>query len=167
MFLKSLVRLPSWYLCSFLVSVSSGYVFCVFQMASCEIKSSATPSHTLFFFFYFVIRNQQTIYYLPLYFQVVKGETATQSGLDILPLLLGVVATNISAGFVVSKFGRYKELCSLGTGIAVVGFGLLYLWRKDTPTWELVIIQLVCGIGLGTTLTTLLLAAQSSVEVDE
>ncbi|RUP17233.1 major facilitator superfamily domain-containing protein [Jimgerdemannia flammicorona] len=122
---------------------------------------------TLICMFFFGLTFMGAMYYLPLYFQIVMNESATTSGLQLLPLLMGVVFSNILAGVLVSKVGRYKEFAVMGTAIMTVGSGLFYLWRRDTPVWERSIVQVVDGIGFGITLTSLLLAAQSGVEVKD
>ncbi|RUS25067.1 major facilitator superfamily domain-containing protein [Jimgerdemannia flammicorona] len=144
--------LPLLFACSSLASLSWGHP-----------RFNKSFTNPLVFFF----PIKKAMYYLPLYFQIVMNESATTSGLQLLPLLMGVVFSNILAGVLVSKVGRYKEFAVMGTAIMTVGSGLFYLWRRDTPVWERSIVQVVDGIGFGITLTSLLLAAQSGVEVKD
>ena len=55
--------------------------------------------------------------YLPLYLQIVKGHTPTQSGLLLVPLMAGVLVTSILSGNLISKFGRYRPFPIAGTAI--------------------------------------------------
>src|SRR3954454_19298160 len=63
--------------------------------------------------------------YLPLFFQVVRGLSPTASGLQLVPLMIGLLAASIGSGQLISRTGRYKRFPILGTGIAVVGLLLL------------------------------------------
>ncbi len=65
--------------------------------------------------------------YLPIYLQVVKGYSATQSGLAMLPLVVGIFSTSISSGQIMSRTGRYKWMPI--TGSIVVGGALFALSR--------------------------------------
>ena len=66
-----------------------------------------------------------TITFLPLYFQVVKGASPTGSGLDLLPLMAGLLITSIVGGQIVSRTGRYRVFPIVGTAIMTVGLFLL------------------------------------------
>ena len=57
---------------------------------------------------------------LPLYFQVVKGYSATEAGLKLIPLMLGIVSTSIVSGKMISKHGHYKRFPIMGTAIMTV-----------------------------------------------
>lgn len=102
--------------------------------------------------------------YLPIYLQAVKGFTATQSGLAMLPMVVGMFATSISSGQLMSRTGRYKWMPI--TGSAVVGTALFLLSRLavDTPYWRLALLMLLFGAGLGFTMQVVVTAVQNSVE---
>ena len=53
---------------------------------------------------------------LPLYLQIVKGETPTDAGLLTLPLMVGITVSSLSSGQVIARTGRYKVLPIIGTG---------------------------------------------------
>ena len=63
--------------------------------------------------------------YLPLFLQVVNGSSPTSSGLQLLPLMLGLLTTSIGSGQIIARWGRYKPFPIAGTAILVVGFLLL------------------------------------------
>ena len=102
--------------------------------------------------------------YLPIYLQAVKGFTATQSGLAMLPMVVGMFTTSISSGQLMSRTGRYKWMPV--TGAAVVGTALFLLSRLevDTPYWHLALLMLLFGCGLGFTMQVVVTAVQNSVE---
>lgn len=102
--------------------------------------------------------------YLPIYLQAVQGFTATQSGLALLPMVVGMFATSISGGQLMSRTGRYKWMPI--TGSLVVGTALFLLSRVevDTPYWQLALVMLLFGAGLGFTMQVVVTAVQNSVE---
>ena len=65
--------------------------------------------------------------YLPLFLQIVTGASPTGSGLQLLPLILGLLVTSIGSGQIIARWGRYKPFPIAGTAIMVVGF-----WRLST-----------------------------------
>ncbi len=68
-----------------------------------------------------------TITFLPLYFQLVKGASPTTSGLEILPLMGGLLITSIGGGQIVSRTGKYRVFPIVGTAIMTLGLFLLSL----------------------------------------
>jgi len=100
---------------------------------------------------------------LPLYLQLVKGATPTQSGLLLLPLMVGLMAGSITSGQLTSKTGHYKIFPVIGTSLLTVSFGLLLFVTVDSSYLQLDINFLLIGIGLGLCMQTLLIAVQNSV----
>ena len=100
---------------------------------------------------------------LPLYLQLVKGATPTQSGLLLLPLMLGLMAASILSGQLTSRTGRYKIFPVIGTGILTVAFLLLLTIKVTTGYPMLDTYFFLVGFGLGLCMQTLLIAVQNSV----
>ncbi|MBI5089654.1 MAG: MFS transporter [Actinobacteria bacterium] len=103
------------------------------------------------------------ISFLPLFLQVVGGSSATDSGLLILPLMLGLVASSVIAGQVISRTGRYKVFPVAGTFIIMCSLVLLGLMDEHTARVTAMGFMVLLGIGVGLTLQTLVLAVQNSV----
>ena len=103
------------------------------------------------------------IYYTPIYFQVVRGDSATISGLELLPLMFGVVGCSIASGLLSSKTGRVREFFWLGTSLIIVGGGLLTTWHADSSRGAQIGYLLILGCGCGLCLQTLTIAGQSAV----
>ena len=101
---------------------------------------------------------------LPLYMQVVKGYSATDAGLKLIPLMLGIVSTSIMSGKMISKHGHYKRFPIMGTAIMTVGILLMYRLEIDTPYWQISIYAIMVGAGLGLSMQTIVIALQNSVE---
>ncbi|ROS79170.1 MFS transporter [Cellulomonas sp. PhB143] len=104
------------------------------------------------------------ITYLPLYLQQVKGSSPTESGLEMTPMMLGLLITSIGSGQIISRTGRYKIFPILGTAITTVGLYLLSLMDRDTTTFESGVSMFVLGAGLGMVTQVLVLAVQNAVE---
>jgi EmrB/QacA subfamily drug resistance transporter len=101
--------------------------------------------------------------YLPEYQQVVKGESATTSGLMLLPLTVGVIIGSIGSGRIVSATGRYRAFPLLGSAVLAVGFWLLSGATVRTSQLSLSWWMLVVGLGIGLSLQVIVLAAQNAV----
>ncbi len=102
--------------------------------------------------------------FLPIYLQVVKGMNATQSGLAILPLVIGIFTTSIGGGQIMARTGRYKWMPI--TGALVVGGALLAFstLQVDTPYYLMALIMYAFGAGLGFTMQVVVTAVQNSVD---
>jgi hypothetical protein len=103
------------------------------------------------------------IYYTPIYFQVVRGDSATSSGLELLPLMLGVVGCSIASGQLCSRTGHVREFIWAGTSLILVGGGLLTTWSTDSNRGMQIGYLLILGCGCGLCAQTLIIAAQSCV----
>jgi MFS family permease len=101
---------------------------------------------------------------LPLYMQVVKGYSATDAGLKLIPLMLGIVSTSIYSGKAITKHGHYKRYPIMGSAIMTVGILAMTRLDVDTPYWELSIYAILVGAGLGLSMQTMVIALQNSVD---
>jgi EmrB/QacA subfamily drug resistance transporter len=101
---------------------------------------------------------------LPLYLQVVKGDTATEAGLKLIPFMLGIVSTSIYSGKAITKHGYYKRFPIIGTAVMTVGILLMSTLNTTTPFWQLSIYAIMVGAGLGLSMQTIVIALQNSVD---
>jgi EmrB/QacA subfamily drug resistance transporter len=103
------------------------------------------------------------IIFLPLWFQIVKGESTTASGYLIFPFLIGLIFSSVAAGLLVSRTGRYKVL--LGVGMIFMGVGVFLFGnlRGDTGFGPLDIWMLIAGLGVGPTMAIFTLIVQNDV----
>ena len=102
--------------------------------------------------------------YLPQYFQIVKGVSPTSSGLRLLPLMAGLLATSITTGQLVSRTGRYKIFPVVGTAVMTLGLYLLSLLTVSSSTLLTSLSMLVLGAGIGASMQVLVIAVQNSVQ---
>jgi EmrB/QacA subfamily drug resistance transporter len=105
-----------------------------------------------------------SVTYLPLFLQVVLGASPTGSGLQILPLMGGLLITSIASGQIISRTGRYKPYPIAGTAIMVVGLFLLSTMDPHTTRASASAFMFVLGLGLGLTMQVLVLAVQNAVD---
>ena len=101
---------------------------------------------------------------LPLYLQVVKGNSATISGLKLIPFMLGIVSMSIFSGKQITKHGHYKRYPIIGLVIMTVGLFFLSTLKENTPFWQLFIYAVMIGMGLGFSMQTIVIALQNAVD---
>jgi EmrB/QacA subfamily drug resistance transporter len=102
--------------------------------------------------------------FLPLFLQIVTGASASNSGLLLLPLMGGLLATSIISGTIISRIGRYKIFPIIGTLVAIVGLFLLSTMGVHTTRLSSSLYMFVLGGGLGMVMQTVVLATQNTIE---
>jgi EmrB/QacA subfamily drug resistance transporter len=107
------------------------------------------------------------IIFLPLYFQIVEGASATASGYKLLPFLGGLIISSIASGIIVSRTGRYKLVVLAGLVILAIGLGLMTNLRADTPDLMLSGWMFVAGFGVGPTFAVFTIIVQNAVPFSE
>ena len=105
-----------------------------------------------------------SVTYFPLYLQVVKGVTPTASGMQMVPMMGGMLVTSIMSGQLISRTGRYKIFPVLGTAVMTVGLFLLSRLTPQSTNAAASLIMLVLGIGLGMVMQVLVIAVQNDVD---
>ncbi|GLC27818.1 MDR family MFS transporter [Roseisolibacter agri] len=105
-----------------------------------------------------------SVTYFPLFLQVVKGESPTSSGLHMLPMMGGMLATSIVSGQVISRTGSYRLFPIAGTGVMTLGLFLLSRLDAGSSTTTASLLMLVLGTGLGMVMQVLVIAVQNAVD---
>jgi len=105
-----------------------------------------------------------SITYLPLYLQRVQGSNATESGLQMLPMMLGLLITSTASGQIISRTGRYRVFPIVGCAVFTAALVLLSTMDAETTGLEAGLFMFVLGVGLGMVMQVLVLAVQNSVE---
>jgi len=105
-----------------------------------------------------------SVTYLPLFLQVVKGDSPTTSGLRMIPMMGGMLVSSIISGQIISRTGRYKLFPILGTAVMVLGLFLLSRLRAETSLGTTAMLMMTLGLGLGLVMQVLVLVAQNSVD---
>ena len=104
---------------------------------------------------------------IPLYMQIVVGLNPTQSGLSMLPMIVGLMITSLASGQITARTGKYRIFPVLGTLFTAVGFFMLTFIRYETPLWQVMIGMFVLGLGLGQLMQSLTMASQNAVDPHE
>ena len=103
------------------------------------------------------------IVFLPRWFQVVRGESATASGYYLFPLLIGLIGSSIVSGILVSRTGRYKAIILGGIAIMAVGLALMTMLSATTDYPPLFAWMFIAGVGIGPTLSVFTIVVQNAV----
>jgi len=103
-----------------------------------------------------------SILYIPVFFQIVLGKSATNSGLILLPLMVGLVIASIVSGQVVSRTGKYRAIGLIGFSITCVGLFLLSHITQTSTALSVSLDMVVLGLGLGPSLPLMPLIVQNT-----
>jgi len=101
------------------------------------------------------------IYYLPIWFQAIKDVSAYQSGINTLPLVLGLVASSISAGALVQRIGYYTPFMIANGCVMSIGAGLITTFTPNTAHAKWIAYEFIFGFGVGLGMQQATLAAQA------
>jgi EmrB/QacA subfamily drug resistance transporter len=107
------------------------------------------------------------ITYLPAFFQVVRGVSPTYSGVQLLPLMAGLLLVSIGSGQIISRTGRYRFWPIAGTAVTALGLYLLSLMGVGTSTFLDSLYMLVLGMGIGGVMQVLVIIVQNAVPHSE
>jgi EmrB/QacA subfamily drug resistance transporter len=99
---------------------------------------------------------------IPLFIQGVQGDSATNSGNSITPMMISVVIVSIISGQLLSRTGKYRWLGIFGMSALTVGMFLLSRMQVDTPRWETIGFMIIMGLGLGVAMPLYTLIVQNA-----
>jgi EmrB/QacA subfamily drug resistance transporter len=102
--------------------------------------------------------------FIPEYQQVVRGYSATKSGLLLLPMVAGLMFAMIPSGRLISKIGKYRIFPIIGTAVTTLGLFLFSHITLTTSQLVLSVWMVVLGLGIGTYMQVMTLAVQNSVD---
>jgi EmrB/QacA subfamily drug resistance transporter len=105
---------------------------------------------------------------LPQYLQIVHGSSPTVAGLQMIPLVAGIMTGAMSSGIAISKTGKYKIFPLVGIVFIVVALvAMSFTVDADTSVWTLVPFMVLMGLGLGFNFQPVILAVQNAVSPRE
>lgn len=105
--------------------------------------------------------------FLPLFLQIVKGVSPTQSGVRLFPMMGGLLVGSVASGALVSRWGRYKVFPVVGTALMALGLYLMSLIGISTGAWTTAAYMVVFGLGLGLVMQVLVVAVQNAVPYEQ
>jgi EmrB/QacA subfamily drug resistance transporter len=105
---------------------------------------------------------------LPLYLQIVQGSSPTVAGLQMIPLVAGIMTGAMSSGIAISRTGKYKIFPLVGTVFIVAALvSMSFIVGPDISVWALVPFMVLLGLGLGFNFQPVILAVQNAVRPQE
>jgi hypothetical protein len=102
------------------------------------------------------------LYYLPLYYEAVKGFSPILSGIALFPQTFTVAPAAMAVGVTIAITGRYRWAIWSGWVLTVLGMGILVLLKTETKTVEWIFLNLVGGLGTGILFPAMAIAVQAS-----
>ncbi|MFI5227808.1 MAG: MFS transporter [Gemmatimonadales bacterium] len=105
-----------------------------------------------------------SVTYMPVFLQIVTGSSPTGSGLELVPMMGGMLLTSVVSGQLISKYGRYKVYPVVGTVVMCVGLYLLSRMSASTTRMVASLDMLVLGLGMGMVMQVLVIAVQNAVD---
>ncbi|KAL4767534.1 major facilitator superfamily domain-containing protein [Aspergillus nidulans var. acristatus] len=106
-------------------------------------------------------------YYVPIYFQAVRDDSALMSGVNFLPYILGQLVAAVITGVLIGRLGYYLPFAIVGAVLSTVGSGLFSLISPTTPTVAWAAYQVILGLARGASTQPTLLAVQNGVAPDD
>jgi MFS family permease len=148
--------------------------FCLYEakFAKCTLlpmKLFLNRSTSICYFTAFVhgVVLWSVLYYIPLYFEAVRGYNPIITGVAVLPQTLTVVPCAVAVGFIAARTGRYRWALWTGWILTTFGSGLLYLLGIDSNTTQCIFLMLVSGVGMGLLFPSMALAIQASAPQED
>jgi EmrB/QacA subfamily drug resistance transporter len=105
-----------------------------------------------------------SVTYLPLFLQIVRSKGATASGLQLTPMMGGLLITSVVSGQLISRYGRYRPFPIVGTALVTVAMVLLTRLNIHSTTLSTSLYLVVLGLGLGMVMQVLVIAVQNAVD---
>jgi EmrB/QacA subfamily drug resistance transporter len=102
------------------------------------------------------------IIFVPRWFQVVLGSSATESGYQILPLLAGLIVSSVVSGQIISRTGRYRWIIIVSMAFLAGGLLLMTQLTGETSLPQMWFWMVVAGIGIGPTLAAFTIVVQNA-----
>ena len=105
-----------------------------------------------------------SVTFVPLYLQVVKGSSPSHAGMQMLPMMGGILFTSILSGFLISKIGKYRIFPIVGTSFIAIAMALFSTLGTHTANLAFYAFMGLLGMGLGLVMQVLVLAVQNAVD---
>ncbi|KAJ6092198.1 hypothetical protein N7467_004167 [Penicillium canescens] len=106
------------------------------------------------------------LYFLPLYYEAVKGFKPIMSGIALFPETFTVAPSGVIVGLLISRTGQYYWAICIGWCLSTIGMGLLCLLEANTRTTTWIFLNIVPGVGIGMVLPSVALAVQASATAE-
>lgn len=111
--------------------------------------------------------NNAIIYFIPLHFQIVKGDTAVESALELLSFFITAVFGGLVSGAIINRTGHYQVMLWGGTALSVIGAALLQSCTIDTSNTLQYTYLAILGFGIGIFKNIFVVVGQAAVSIEE
>ncbi|KIS69250.1 uncharacterized protein UMAG_02598 [Mycosarcoma maydis] len=132
-----------------------------------RLFSNRTACSAFLMTFLHGIATYGAIYALPIYFQAIRDEKPLKSAVSTFPSTAPTAPFAIVAGIIMSITGKYKDLTYIGWAFTAGGFGWMTRFQTGTSEWELIVAQVVAGVGVGILFAITLPPIQASLPIQE
>lgn len=132
-----------------------------------SVMNNVTAGVTFFTTFVHGIILWSTLYYLPLYYEAVKGFSPILAGVALFPQTFTVAPASVVAGVVITITGKYTWFTWGGWAMTILGTGLMLLLKVDTSTPAWIFINLIPGIGTGVLFSAMAITIQASASNED
>lgn len=132
-----------------------------------SVMNNVTAGVTFFTTFIHGIILWSCLYYLPLYYEAVKGFSPILAGVALFPQTFTVAPASVVAGIVIAVTGKYTWFTWGGWAVTTLGMGLMLLLKVDTSTPAWIFINLVPGIGTGVLFSAMAITVQASASNED
>ena len=105
--------------------------------------------------------------FIPTFLQMATGTSAAGSGLLMIPMMVGLMATSIGSGIAITKTGRYRVYPIVGMALTTATVAVMNQMTGSTPIWQIMAMLLFFGAGLGLVMQVIVLAVQNAVDPRE
>src|SRR5215475_8491408 len=128
-----------------------------------DLFKDRTTAAILSAVFFFGFGMFTAIIYLPRFYQSVRGVSATQSGYEIWPLLVGLIGASMVGGLIITRTGKYKKMMLASIVVLVVGAYLMTSLQPDASSVVIWAWMLLLGVGIGPSMAGYTTVMQSAV----
>jgi membrane-associated HD superfamily phosphohydrolase len=111
--------------------------------------------------------DYSVLYFVPLHYQIVRGDSAVQSALELFPFFIAGMISGLVSGALISKTGHYRIYLWSGGCLSVVGAALLSTLTVDSNIMHQYIYLAIIGLGAGLCHQSLVVAGQAAVSEEE
>jgi len=108
--------------------------------------------------------NVSSWYYLPLYFQAVRGASPVRSGVLLMPMVVVQALVGVAVGGIIFRYGWIRPIIWTGMALSTLGFGLFITLGPTTSLPALFAIEVVAAMGIGAVFQAPLIAYQAAVD---
>ncbi|KAM0720639.1 hypothetical protein Q7P37_004776 [Cladosporium fusiforme] len=128
------------------------------------LLNSMPKASPLFVCFTHGIVNVSSWYFLPMYFQAVRGASPVRSGVLLTPIVVVQALVGVGVGGIIYRYGWIRPIIWIGMVLSTLGFGLFITLGATTPLPSLVAFEIIAAVGIGAVFQAPLIAYQAAVD---